>query len=1233
MKTNTKIRWLLLIVTIGLFATSLTARWAATRSSNLEDVAQDIADKLGEKELFIYDYLADSVRFQNLKRINKNASEALDIINYFTSNQVYFQVFKDDQLVFWSDNKISASYALNIKQGASFVEYQNGWYEVVKKDDKNYSIIFYILVKDKYPYRNQFLNDHSSNSIIKDPTIGIADINDKNVADIRNLEDRYLFSIKRTAGINNIPYTNIEILMWAIGLLTLCLLINSICKYYADNGSPILASLALLFAFIALRFVGLQYHFPDALYNLDIFSPRIYASNYYFPSLADYGLNILLALWFTIFVFSYKEKIFKPIHNLWFGYPILIYAAFFIALLSNILSDLFFGLVFNSNINFKVTNIVNLDGWSVIGIGLLLLTLLTYYLIVVILIDFSAYIKIKLEIKAAIMVVVLIGFNLYQSFFDENTVFLLLIFLLILIIARVVYQYKGQIVFPALVLITLILATLVSIKLNRYENIKELETRKRLAIKLESADDPHALILFTEIEEEIFKDDILSSYFKNPQGYRKRLYSKFQNYYLTGYLGEYDFKLFAFRLDGSALEENEEELNTYKTLVESGAIKVSDNFYRVSNTFGLQNYFAIIPVKEKDTLIGSMVIELRSKDIREFGTFPQLFKDGKLISIEDYVDYSYAYYYNNKLIYQTGNFIYDLVNKDFSGKIKDFVILRKDNYSHMIYQPGPNKYIVISKEYHTFWREIASLSFFFILFLVFGLLIISYKWIWVFVTTHKFNFRNLKFRLFINSGKMLYKTRIQIALVMAVVSSLVIVGLITFSYISIQYKEQQDDLIKERIKIIVEAFESRVKYRNTTLNIEEDMMSFTEFSKMYNTDLNLYDVNGILINSTQPRVYNLGIQAKRMDAYALIQLRLLQKAELLQDEHIGNLNYKSAYMPVKNAGNNVIAYLQLPYFSNQNEFNQRIGNFLNLLINIYVLVFVAIGFFAFIVANQITSPLTLIQESMAKTVIGRKNKPIFWRRNDEIGNLITEYNKMILALEESANKLAQSERETAWREMAKQVAHEIKNPLTPLRLGIQMLERSWKEKDPKFDTKFEKFSKSFLEQIDSLSSIASEFSNFAKMPDLKLEVFELVDVLNQAIHIYKQMEGIHIIYEEENFKNLKIKADRDQLLRSFNNLLKNAIEAMPENKAGIINISCQVYTEKVEIKVQDNGTGIAEDLRSKIFTPNFTTKSSGTGLGLAFVKQAVENIGGNIYFTTQINAGTSFFIILPLVNK
>jgi nitrogen fixation/metabolism regulation signal transduction histidine kinase len=235
---------------------------------------------------------------------------------------------------------------------------------------------------------------------------------------------------------------------------------------------------------------------------------------------------------------------------------------------------------------------------------------------------------------------------------------------------------------------------------------------------------------------------------------------------------------------------------------------------------------------------------------------------------------------------------------------------------------------------------------------------------------------------------------------------------------------------------------------------------------------------------------------------------------------------------------------------------------------------------------------------------------------------------MIAALDVSAARLAQSERESAWREMAKQVAHEIKNPLTPLKLGLQLLEKSWREKDARFDQKFERFSKSFVEQIESLSQIASEFSAFAKMPDTRMQRFDVFEVINQAVTIFKQTENFTITYQVPELPFFVV-ADRDQLLRCFNNLLKNAIEATPADRVGLLEITYQTDDKHIRIAVKDNGNGIPEGMREKIFEPNFTTKSSGTGLGLAFVKNSVENAGGKVWFETEIGKGTTFMLSLP----
>src|SRR5690606_4729374 len=298
------------------------------------------------------------------------------------------------------------------------------------------------------------------------------------------------------------------------------------------------------------------------------------------------------------------------------------------------------------------------------------------------------------------------------------------------------------------------------------------------------------------------------------------------------------------------------------------------------------------------------------------------------------------------------------------------------------------------------------------------------------------------------------------------------------------------------------------------------------------------------------------------------------------------------------------------------EFDQNVGMLLNTLINIYALVIVVLGLFAVFVANKITAPLALVQRSLAKTGIGQQNEPIFWKRHDEIGSLIREYNLMIAALEQSANTIMRSERESAWREMAKQVAHEIKNPLTPLKLGIQQLERSWREKDPRFDERFERFSSSFVEQIDSLSRIASEFSEFAKMPDIQLKEVDIVDIIDNAAEVFNNNAEVDIrIAKLCDDEHIVILGDRDQLLRTFNNLIKNSIEAGIGKRRCRIEISIGYdLQQQVSIAVKDNGHGIPPEARKNLFQPNFTTKSSGTGLGLAFVKQAIEGMNGTIRY-------------------
>jgi len=272
--------------------------------------------------------------------------------------------------------------------------------------------------------------------------------------------------------------------------------------------------------------------------------------------------------------------------------------------------------------------------------------------------------------------------------------------------------------------------------------------------------------------------------------------------------------------------------------------------------------------------------------------------------------------------------------------------------------------------------------------------------------------------------------------------------------------------------------------------------------------------------------------------------------------------------------------------------------------------------------------LALIQKHFAQVTLNKKNEPIKWQAEDEIGGLVEQYNKMIDELQRSATILAQSERESAWRDIARQIAHEIKNPLTPMKLSVQHLERAWNDKSSKLPETFKKVIQTLISQIDTLSELAGEFSNYAQMPAPKISKINLNALVASQVFAH-QLDFNGKINIENNDEDVWVYFDESFLNRTFSNLIKNAKQAVPEDKEGFINISYHVKTLSVIVSVQDNGTGIPDDMLQSIFTPYFSTKSFGMGLGLPIVKNMIETGGGKIWFTTTFGVGTTFFVEIP----
>ncbi len=397
-----------------------------------------------------------------------------------------------------------------------------------------------------------------------------------------------------------------------------------------------------------------------------------------------------------------------------------------------------------------------------------------------------------------------------------------------------------------------------------------------------------------------------------------------------------------------------------------------------------------------------------------------------------------------------------------------------------------------------------------------------------------------------------------------------------------------------------------------------------ELADVHNLDLNLYDLSGKLLISSNPNIFTeKGIPQK-------VSTSILQKltdgdVRIVLEKGKDNDEFYLAYWHFSDLEGRPLAVTNIPYFDIQNENRQEIENFLIDLILIYVGLFIAASILALLLSNYITQSLQRIGDKMKGVDLGKTNTPLEWETNDEIGSLVTEYNRMLKEAEKSAIATARSERESAWREMAKQVAHEIKNPLTPMKLRIQYLQRAMDDKDPDWEDKFKNTAVSLINQIDTLTNIANEFSNFAQMPKAKEQNIELSAVIEDAIQIFSLESDVEMTFTTQT-EHTNITADKDQILRVFNNLLKNAIQAIPVDRKGEISIYLKEYNGMVKVEIQDNGSGVPEEIQENIFIPNFTTKSKGMGLGLAMVKNIIENHGGEIWFKTKKDEGTTFYL-------
>ena len=468
---------------------------------------------------------------------------------------------------------------------------------------------------------------------------------------------------------------------------------------------------------------------------------------------------------------------------------------------------------------------------------------------------------------------------------------------------------------------------------------------------------------------------------------------------------------------------------------------------------------------------------------------------------------------------------------------------------------------------------------------------------------------------------------------------LTLIASVLMASISIfQFKREARDYHQERLERKENAIKEHINYilSNTTYPLTQENLPLIfkdkihELSDIHALQINIYSLKGKLLKSSKGS-FSIDTPAPPIEAYMLRLIQSSMEKRYVDIKNIDGKKYRSSFSQIKDLKFKPLGILNLPYIEDDGFYDRELKNFLIRLGQVYSFMLLIAFALAYFLSSYITKSLKSISDKITETSLNQKNEKIELDDSSrEISLLITAYNGMVDKLEESAVKLAQSEREQAWREMAKQVAHEIKNPLTPMRLTVQSFQRKFDPDDPEVKQKMDDYSTTLIQQIDTMSSVASAFSNFASMPAQQNETLDVVKIVDLALDIFNED---YVTFESEE-AHIITRMDRTQLIRVITNLVKNGIQAIPENQQDkSIIVSVKTENDNVVIRVKDNGIGIDQAHIAHIFEPKFTTKTSGMGLGLGIIKNIIENYKGTITFESELGKGTVFTVSLPLTKQ
>lgn len=1228
---------LLLFLAAVFLIVSFAATIYKSYTYSPQKVQQTLTQKIQQKEQQFQTLINNKPLLTNVISHNIDANTKTQLTNLPFGFYVYKKSNKEE-LIYWNSNKYAIpNEELSANDGSYFKTFQNGNFEVVKATAtiNNQLIICVGIIPVRWHYfiENKYLNSSFSDFPEIEDLYEIT--SDSKGFTITNIYNKPLFSLQKKKDENHFVYNWFTITLRIAAILCFLILINRLSVKLVEAFSFKRGFLFLCVAIVLIRFCSYQFPFPFDFSNLPLFDPSIYASNFLHPSLGDLLINSILLFWLITFYKFNTLNNFHRVSNKLIAYISLIALTGITIFFTNIVRSL----VLDSKISFDVSNFFSLTIYSVVSFIILCFCVINFYHLSHILLRNIFAEKVSLFIQLAFVAstgLLYLSITIQSPFVLSTLLILLWLLLYVVLINRRKQDIELAILKSSVGIFWIMFFAASTAVLVMYQNnYTELEQRKKWAEKLALQADPESENLL-KIATTNFNDEFLTKNFNrfNQEFSNKFIKDSLVNENFSGYLNKYDTRIYIFdSLFKPLFNDDSASYAVIKTTILNQAKETSINsLYTYNSSNEKQGYIYEKIIASGTNTYGYLFVTVKPKRYKSEALYPELFRQVQDLSSDFNINYAYAIYVKGKLINRFNDYNFPSTLSKTPLPLVKFEQRTNGTYNELWHNTGSGKIVVIT---HKKSLAIELITLFAYLFCTF-LLVITLFHLATFLLRLRFNKQAFQSAFQLN-----IRTQIHATIIFISIFSFVIIGIATISFFIYRFNQSNQDRLSKSIQVMGNEIEEKLKIIQSQLSFDDVLnindvgfgsdveKRINEISEIHNVDVNFYNIAGNLIASTQPYIYNKHLLNNKMEPNAFYELNGNKSIQYIQSEKIAGFSYLSIYIPVNDENGTPFAYLNIPYLNSQAELNQEISGFLATLINLNAFIFLLAGAIAYLATERIASSFSLISNKMKEVNLGKHNEFIEWNRNDEIGVLVKEYNKMVEKLELSAQALAQSEREGAWREMARQVAHEIKNPLTPMKLSIQYLQKSIDNNQENARELTYRVATTLIEQIEQLSKIAGDFSQFANIGNTHLEVFELTDVLVNLIQLHSIQEKVTIEYEKPQEQCL-LYADKVQISRLFGNLILNAIEACDKNEQAVIHIHQQNILNEVQVTIKDNGSGIDDVMKEKIFTPNFTTKTSGTGLGLAICKGIAEKANGNIKFMTEKNKGTSFIVTLPL---